>query len=161
MEKLGDLLCQLRKYTKKSLRKVASEANISHTYLSTLEKGVDPRTNKPRKPSPDTLKKLALYYQTPLRNFYSILGFDTFYEDNDIIIDLMESDYPIGFSIDENNMKVKVENSAQKSKIKKVNIYDFIQTCKEREIEFFYKDSKLSSEDIDEVLHFIENKLIK
>lgn len=32
---------------------------LSHTYLSTLEKGFDPRSKKPRHPTPEVLKKIA------------------------------------------------------------------------------------------------------
>lgn len=34
--------------------------NISHTQIDSIERGVDPRTNKPVRPTIDTLKKLAL-----------------------------------------------------------------------------------------------------
>lgn len=34
--------------------------NISHTQIDSIERGVDPRTNKPVRPTIDTLKKLSL-----------------------------------------------------------------------------------------------------
>ncbi|HZG72782.1 MAG TPA: helix-turn-helix transcriptional regulator [Chondromyces sp.] len=57
MDNFGLYLRELR--GKRSLRELAKATGISHTYLSTLEKGYDPRTNKPRKPSYDTIQKLA------------------------------------------------------------------------------------------------------
>lgn len=63
MERLSKLLRQLR--GNESLRDVAKRAGISHSYLSHLEKGVDPRTGKPLKPSADTLKGLARAYNYP------------------------------------------------------------------------------------------------
>ena len=61
MDELGRYLRSLR--GDKSLREVQKHTGISHTYLSTLERGYDPRTKKPRKPSPDVLRKLADFYK--------------------------------------------------------------------------------------------------
>ncbi len=47
---------------KKSLRAAAKEMGISHTFLSTLEKGYDPRSKKEIKPTVDTIEKIANYY---------------------------------------------------------------------------------------------------
>lgn len=63
MNELGKLLRHLR--GKESLRDVADRAGISHSYLSHLEKGKDPRTGKPIYPSPDTLKALSKAYDYP------------------------------------------------------------------------------------------------
>lgn len=68
MNKLGDYLKELR--GKKSLRDVQKATGISHTYLSTLEKGFDPRTKKERKPTVDILKKLADHYKI---DYYKLL----------------------------------------------------------------------------------------
>jgi transcriptional regulator with XRE-family HTH domain len=57
MEDFGLYLKKLR--GNRSLRELSKATGISHTYLSTLEKGIDPRTNKPRKPTHDTINKLA------------------------------------------------------------------------------------------------------
>ncbi|KKB33792.1 helix-turn-helix domain-containing protein [Bacillus thermotolerans] len=57
MDHFGLYLRNLR--GKRSLRELSKATGLSHTYLSTLEKGVDPRTNKPRKPTIDTINKLA------------------------------------------------------------------------------------------------------
>lgn len=53
----GDVLRQLR--GSRSLREMERITGISHTYLSSLEKGYDPRTGKVRKPTPETLRKLS------------------------------------------------------------------------------------------------------
>jgi transcriptional regulator with XRE-family HTH domain len=63
--KLGDFIRQKRGKT--SLRDFAKLCDISHTYLSTIEKGYDPRTvnietgnkGEPTRISLETLKKLA------------------------------------------------------------------------------------------------------
>ncbi|WP_342042831.1 helix-turn-helix domain-containing protein [Bacillus sp. OTU2372] len=60
MNEFGNYLKELR--GKLSLRDVQKGTGISHTYLSTLEKGYDPRTKKQRKPTPEILKKLSLFY---------------------------------------------------------------------------------------------------
>lgn len=57
LNEFGELLRNLR--GKRSLREMERLTELSHTYLSTLEKGIDPRSGKERKPSPDVLKRLA------------------------------------------------------------------------------------------------------
>jgi len=63
MTEIGTFLKKLRGNT--SLREVQREAGVSHTYLSSLEKGKDPRSKNKILPSPDVLKKLAIYYEHP------------------------------------------------------------------------------------------------
>lgn len=46
----------------RSIREISRKTGISHTYLTSLEKGLDPRTNNKRKPSFETLRKLAEFY---------------------------------------------------------------------------------------------------
>lgn len=43
----------------RSLREMERITGLSHTYLSTLEKGIDPRTDKERLPSLETLDALS------------------------------------------------------------------------------------------------------
>jgi len=57
---LGNLLKELR--GKESLRDASKRIGISHTYLDTLEKGVDKRSGSIVKPSPETLKMIAEAY---------------------------------------------------------------------------------------------------
>ena len=55
----GEIIRELRKSKGLSLRDAEKISGISHTYLSTLEKGFDPRTKKIRKPTPQIIAKLA------------------------------------------------------------------------------------------------------
>ncbi|QDR81797.1 helix-turn-helix domain-containing protein [Sporomusa termitida] len=55
--KLGSYIKQKR--GDESLRKLAKRCGVSHTLIDTLEKGYDPRTQKPAKPTVDSLKKIA------------------------------------------------------------------------------------------------------
>lgn len=63
MSNFGEYLRELR--GTKSLREMEKITGISHTYLSTLEKGYDPRSGKERKPTPETLKKLSETLEVP------------------------------------------------------------------------------------------------
>lgn len=56
---LGDLIKQYRTINKLSLRDFASRCGLSHTYISALEKNIDPRTGKPIAPTLDTVKYVA------------------------------------------------------------------------------------------------------
>lgn len=50
----------IRKYRgNMSLREFANKCGISHTHLDSVEKGYDPRTNKPVRITVETLKKIA------------------------------------------------------------------------------------------------------
>lgn len=57
MNEFGEYLKELR--AGRSLREMERITGLSHTYLSTLEKGVDPRSGNERKPTPEALKKLS------------------------------------------------------------------------------------------------------
>lgn len=57
MNEFGTFLRELR--GNRSLREMQKITGLSHTYLSSLEKGVDPRSGKERKPTPEILKKLS------------------------------------------------------------------------------------------------------
>lgn len=59
--KLGELLKELR--GDESLRDAAKRMNITPTYLAMLEKGIDRRTGKPFRPTPETLKNIAKGYK--------------------------------------------------------------------------------------------------
>lgn len=73
MVNLGELLRELR--GKESLRSVAKRAGVSHNYLSIVEKGVDPRTGAPVKPSPDTLRSLSRAYNYPYKDLMLVAGY--------------------------------------------------------------------------------------
>lgn len=73
MLELGKLLRKLR--GKESLREAAARAGISHNYLSIVEKGVDPRSGSPVKPSPETLKSLSQAYNYPYLELMYAAGY--------------------------------------------------------------------------------------
>lgn len=73
MNELSSLLKNLR--GKESLRDASKRANISHNYLSILEKGIDPQTKAPVNPSPETLKRLAKAYNYPYEQLMFKAGY--------------------------------------------------------------------------------------
>lgn len=62
MGELQEMLIQKREELNLSLREASNLIGISHSYLSTLEKGIDPRTGAPIKPTPETLKLISEAY---------------------------------------------------------------------------------------------------
>ncbi|MBT2812797.1 helix-turn-helix transcriptional regulator [Staphylococcus coagulans] len=60
MNEFGRKIKELR--GNKSIREASQNIGISHTYLDSLEKGVDPRTGKERKPTIEVINKISLYY---------------------------------------------------------------------------------------------------
>jgi transcriptional regulator with XRE-family HTH domain len=70
---LANLLIKLR--GRESLRDIADRSGISHTYLSHLEKGKDPRTGKPLYPSPDTLRALSKAYNYSYEELMMVAGY--------------------------------------------------------------------------------------
>ncbi|MCM3342623.1 MULTISPECIES: helix-turn-helix domain-containing protein [unclassified Paenibacillus] len=86
---IGALLRELR--GKRSLREIERESGVSHTYLSSLEKGYDPRTGKERKPTPDTLKKLAQVYDISYEQLMLSAGYmDMDRNDNRSLTEMLE-----------------------------------------------------------------------
>ena len=73
MNELGELLRKLR--GKKSLREVSELTQISHTYISDIEKGFRRGTKKPINPSPDTLKKLSEAYHYSYEEILKVAGY--------------------------------------------------------------------------------------
>lgn len=68
MSEFGKYLKELR--GDKSFREMERITGLSHTYLSTLEKGVDPRSGKERKPTPDVIRKIA---ETLGENYFKLM----------------------------------------------------------------------------------------
>lgn len=56
---LGDLIKKYRSANNLSLRDFAKRCGLSHTYISALEKNIDPRTGKPIAPTLDTVKYVS------------------------------------------------------------------------------------------------------
>ncbi|KAF6626980.1 helix-turn-helix domain-containing protein [Paenibacillus sp. EKM208P] len=68
-------LRHLREQKGWSLRKAASEVGVSLSYISLIEKGVHPTTNKPPKISPDILEKFAEAYGLPKEELFVHAGY--------------------------------------------------------------------------------------
>lgn len=75
--KFSDTLYTERLKRGYSLRDAASAIGISHSYLSALEKGADPRTGSEFKPAPEVLKKIALAYDLEYYNLMALCGYIT------------------------------------------------------------------------------------
>ncbi len=73
MSKIGEKLRELR--GNRSLREIEKISGVSHTYLSSLEKGADPRTGKERKPTVETLQKLAEVYNYSIVDLMVLAGY--------------------------------------------------------------------------------------
>lgn len=73
MNELGDLLRNLR--GSRSLREIADITELSHTYISDVEKGYRRGSKKPLHPSPDTLKRLANAYNYSYEEIMKIAGY--------------------------------------------------------------------------------------
>lgn len=88
MSELGDLLKKLR--GNKSLREIAELTELSHTYISDIEKGFRRGSKKPLHPSPDTLRRLANAYNYPYEKLMKIAGYIEF--NGEILPPLTEKD---------------------------------------------------------------------
>lgn len=62
MSDINDLLKDLRKQRRMTLRDAAIKSGLSHSYISSLETGMHPKTKAPINPSPESLKRLAEAY---------------------------------------------------------------------------------------------------
>lgn len=60
---IGELLRKIR--GRDSLRTASEKTGLSHTYISLIEKGIDPRTKSALKPSPESLKAYSVGYNYP------------------------------------------------------------------------------------------------
>lgn len=92
MNNLQNILVTKRKELKLSLREAGDLIGISHSYLSTLEKGFDPRTGAPIKPTPETLKLISKAYNIKYEVLMSIAGYIEKDIDNKIIKGTPEQD---------------------------------------------------------------------
>lgn len=75
MDELSKLLVKLR--GRDSLRDVADRSNkrISHSYLNILEKGRDPRSGKPIKPTPEALRIVSELYSYSYEELMILAGY--------------------------------------------------------------------------------------
>lgn len=70
---INELIKKIR--GKDSLRKANEKTGISYTYWSILERGIDPRTKSPIKPSPDTLRAISTGYKFPYEELMKTAGY--------------------------------------------------------------------------------------
>lgn len=131
MQDFGNYLKELR--GNQSLRDVQKGTGISHSYLSTLERGSDPRTKKQRKPAPEILKKLATYYGVSYTDLLEKAGY----------IDL------------EADVEIRAEVTGELS----VSTDLYTMLSKDRTVTF--KDRRLTKNEKNKILIFIENILLK
>ena len=71
----GNFIKEKRKDLKLSLRDAANLIGISHSYLSTLENGIDKRKNTPVKPTPEILKYISNAYKVSYDNLMELVGY--------------------------------------------------------------------------------------
>lgn len=71
----SEILKSKRKELNLSLRSAAELIGISHSYLSILEKGIDPRSNSVSKPTPETLKLISKAYHLDYNELMQIAGY--------------------------------------------------------------------------------------
>jgi transcriptional regulator with XRE-family HTH domain len=72
---IADFIKKKRKEMNLSLREFADKCDISHTYLNSLEKGIDPRSGKEISPTLDTVEKIAIGTNVPLADLLAIIGY--------------------------------------------------------------------------------------
>lgn len=75
MSNLGELFRQIRLSKNWSIREAAKKMGIAHSYLSILEKGLDPRTGKYANPKPDTLRLISKAYDYPYEELMKAAGY--------------------------------------------------------------------------------------
>lgn len=123
---LGDLIKKYRTINKLSLRDFASRCGLSHTYISALEKNIDPRTGKPIAPTLDTVKYVAKGMNTTIEEILKVLD-----EQQEFVIN---QDLP---SIHKNNLTSSLSDELKKigavplSEIDTVKI-PVLRNCKSR-----------------------------
>ncbi|WP_063563061.1 helix-turn-helix transcriptional regulator [Paenibacillus sp. O199] len=117
---LGQFLRKLR--GKESLRTIAEKSGLSYTYISTIEKGVRPGSNKPIKVTPDALQKLSVAYNHPYEDLlvkagylWNQLAYKFEYDENGFkgyTIEETPEDYGVNEKMEENDLqKIMLNNN--------------------------------------------------
>ncbi|WP_175532346.1 helix-turn-helix domain-containing protein [Paenibacillus sp. yr247] len=75
LQEFADFILQLRKERKLSLRDVGEASGLSYTYIGNLERGKDPRTRTPIRPSTDTIRRLSEAFNYPYELLLKKAGF--------------------------------------------------------------------------------------
>ena len=71
--KIGDYVKNYRREHGLSMQAFGDKCNLSRAYISILEKGINPTTNKPFSPTLETLKKIADVTNTDLDTLLKML----------------------------------------------------------------------------------------
>ena len=145
MDEFGSYLRDLR--GKDSLRKVQESTGISHTYLSTLEKGFDPRTKKERKPSFEVLKKLANYYEVSYIELLQKAGY------------IEEAEKEGLMKSADLHKKYRQKKNTDLKEFYKENRFD-IEELLSYDTTLIYRSVILSKNDKDKILTFIKDILL-
>lgn len=77
---LGDVIKKYRDINKISLREFAKRANLSHTYISALEKNIDSRTGKPIAPTLDSVRSCAYAMNMEIDDLLHMLDDDQLFD---------------------------------------------------------------------------------
>lgn len=126
---IGKIISEYRKKNSQSLRAFADHAKLSHSYISALEKEMDPRTDKPITPTYDALKRIA-----------KAMNMD--------IMDLMK--------ILDDNQPVIVNNLSTEEKLSNIEKKDILNyLLKQKNI--ISKDKNISSSEEEQFWSFISN----
>ncbi|MFS0837229.1 helix-turn-helix domain-containing protein [Paenibacillus sp. 1P03SA] len=113
MSNIHEFLTELRKNRGLTLREVSKKSGLSHSYISSLEKGVHPRTKAPINPSPDSLKRLAAAYNFPYKELMDAAGYWDAKESTDSIKIEKESEY----SLSENKINHIIRDVEEEYKV--------------------------------------------
>ena|SRR5699024_7151993 len=162
----------------KSLREVQRATGISHTYLSTLEKGFDPRTKKPRQPSFEVIEKLSEYYKVPYLELLKKAGYidDTSNEAMTItepyfVIEALEKSFNNNELLElllENNIPYQYNNqyTPEKNEERKLELSNFfsknlrdLSDLFDSKTDLYYKNRLLTEEEKQKILSIIKTLL--
>lgn len=88
--KIGDYVKNYRREHGLSMQAFGDKCNLSRAYISILEKGINPTTNKPFSPTLETLKKIADVTNTDLDTLLKML------DDNQTVV-INATDTPLTY----------------------------------------------------------------
>lgn len=86
MKKIGEMIKEYRTTNDLTLRDFANLCGLSHSYISLLEKGIDPRNNKPVIPTLETVERISRAMGISTQEILKEIGFiGTVESENDVI----------------------------------------------------------------------------
>lgn len=164
MNELSELLKDIRKHKKDSLRTASKGIGISHSYLDSLEKGYDARTKKERKPTPDVLRKISNYYNIPYVTLMSVAGYVN--NDGAVEVDSFRDMFPPSHgkgTITALNEQGQFEQASvgaggvpDYSNYNYLDIYDIVTKTDN----VLYRKNELSEEDKEVLISILDGKFI-